>query len=65
MHHGKGEVRQRISMQCMQCSHRGRDWKTVVRESSQTQGAVSVSCGVSGDENRSGKDTVDSSKRIA
>lgn len=65
MHHGKGEVRQRISMQCVQYSHRGRDRKMVVRESSQTQGALSVSCGVRGDENRSGKDTVDSNKRIA
>lgn len=52
-------------MQCVQYSHRGRDRKMVVRESSQTQGALSVSCGVRGDENRSGKDTVDSNKRIA
>lgn len=65
MHHGKGEVRQRISMQCVQCSHTGRDRKTVLRESRLTQGALSVSCGIIGDENMSGKDTVDSSKRIA
>lgn len=52
-------------MQCVQCSHTGRDQKTVVRESSLTQGALGVSRGVIGDENRSGKDTVDSSKRIA
>lgn len=65
MHHGKREVRQRTGKQCMQCSHPGRDQKTVVRERSQTQGALSVSCGAIGDENRSGKDTVDSSKRIA
>lgn len=65
MHHGKREVRQRISMQCVQCSHPGRDRNPVVRERSQTQGALSVSCGVTGDENRCGKDTADSIKRIA
>lgn len=32
---------------------------------SQAQGAVGVQCGVTWDENRSEKDTVDSSKRIA
>lgn len=57
-----------ISMLWIACSHTGRDKKMTVRQlrgRSQTQGAVSVQCGVTWDENRSEKDTVDSSKRIA